>query len=242
MKILLKLLSLLALLCPSASAYDAAQAEKIYGSGDFAQAAEAFAEQVRAQPDNPFAYYNLGNAQYKAGDTGAATASYYRAYLLLPRNADIRHNLQLALQKSGQNIVPPGVPESLHRLYTLFSVNELKALGWAMCWLLALLLLVKTVSSKTSVARPAYAAAALALFFWCWTAVRVSTALPDPAVVIVKSGELRSGPGENFGVSANMPEGYLVSILNRRTDWAEIALPQNGVKGWIKTGEIEALK
>ena len=134
MKILLKLLSLLALLCPSASAYDAAQAEKIYGSGDFAQAAEAFAEQVRAQPDNPFAYYNLGNAQYKAGDTGAATASYYRAYLLLPRNADIRHNLQLALQKSGQNIVPPGVPESLHRLYTLFSVNELKALGWAMSW------------------------------------------------------------------------------------------------------------
>ena len=47
----------------------------------------------------PAAWYNLGGAQFKAGDSGAAVEAYRQALLRNPDDADAKWNLELALQE-----------------------------------------------------------------------------------------------------------------------------------------------
>ena len=48
------------------------------------------------------AYYNLGNSQFQAGNFGDSVRSYKSALRLDHKDSDSRHNLELALEKLGQ--------------------------------------------------------------------------------------------------------------------------------------------
>lgn len=77
--------------------YDAAV--EAYYNKDYATAQKYFSEMVSQQPDNGFLYYNLGNVHYKMGQLGAAIQNYEKAALLIPRNGDLKTNLNQARSK-----------------------------------------------------------------------------------------------------------------------------------------------
>src|SRR4051794_29504249 len=91
---LLCLACLLALLGTPARAEDLAaafdQANKLYEQGKFAEAAGAYEKLAQSTPASPALYFNLGNAWFKAGQSGRAIAAYRRAEILAPRDPNLR--------------------------------------------------------------------------------------------------------------------------------------------------------
>ena len=130
---LFALLTLFASL-PAAAAQGSplAEANALYEESRFSEAAAAYQELLAEHPDEPMLHYNLGNAffrQQTPGSLGRAVASYLRAFALDPRDADIRHNLKLALGNAGETWVPAGTPPALFDLFHLLSRSEFLGCG-----------------------------------------------------------------------------------------------------------------
>ena len=68
-------------------------AEKAFIEGDYRKTIEIYEALIQVEKINdPYLYYNLSNAYYRNAETGKAVVNIERAYLLKPRDKDIRHN------------------------------------------------------------------------------------------------------------------------------------------------------
>ncbi|MDE6018121.1 MAG: tetratricopeptide repeat protein [Muribaculaceae bacterium] len=74
-------------------------ASKLYESGDYRQAAEAFLSIAKVDGESPELLFNLANSYAQAGDYGNAMLYYSRAYRLDPSNKEIKNNLNYFASK-----------------------------------------------------------------------------------------------------------------------------------------------
>ncbi len=217
----------------------AARAEPLYRSGQYAQALLNYEQALKNSPNNPYLYYNIGNCYFKMGSKGLAAANYYRAFKLNPRDPDIRHNLALALANGGEQLVPSGMPEALHKALYGFSLAELKGLvcvlGWILCVGAGLWLLTRK-GGKLTVALGI-------LFLVCagWFYLRYSWETQPLAVVAAPVVEVRSGPGPNFPASASVQQGHLVELADRKDNWQQVIVKSQGLKGWVENSALERI-
>lgn len=220
-------------------AQNADSAEEYYRQGRYSAALGAYEEQLKNAPNSPYLYYNIGNCYFKMGSTGLAVANYYRAFRLDPRDEDIRHNLNLALESAGEKLVPGGVPEVLHKVYFYFSAAELKGLsvlalgGFS---LLACIWLLKRRLGRTTLVM---LAVWVVIAAWAGSVKRLEQ--ENWAVVAVPAAELRSGPGMNFPASANLSQGHLVVVQDTRNAWQEVVVKSQGLQGWMPADSLEKI-
>ena len=224
-----------------------AEFNDMYRGGRYDEALAGYDKMVKAEPANPWGYYNAGNALFRLNRMGPAVYDYAKAFTLDPRSTDIRANLDFALRQTGQALVPDGVPAALHYVYYMLSAAELKALAellfWAACLAGAARFLYDGSRPGLLAGRTALAAAGLLLLALGWYGAR-STSPFYGAGVVTKDGGTRmlSGPGDNFKTYASAPEGRLVKILDSDDDtYYEIGLPKEGIKGWALKTDIEKL-
>jgi len=220
------------------------EANRLYEESRFEAAVEAYRRLLEADPDDPALAYNLGNAYFRLsapGSLGQAILFYERAFALSPRDADLHHNLDFALRRAGETLIPPGTPPALFVLFHMLSAAELAAFHWVGFWATMLLgsaFLLREASRDRL--RPWLTAAVCGwLFAAAWWGARAATGIPSPGV-IVSDSEARSGPGENFPVNFKVPEGRRVSRLDTRSGWVEIGVLKEGVKGWVSSTSVEA--
>jgi tetratricopeptide (TPR) repeat protein len=120
---LLRLILLTVMALAPAGLYN--QGNQLYARKDYAGAARAYAQALRAGP-NADACYNLGNALLKSGRIGPAIVQYRRAWYLRPRDADIGRNLAFArgyrVDKSQVTAGP--LARGLDRVFHLLSRRE----------------------------------------------------------------------------------------------------------------------
>lgn len=242
----------LALLLLAAAAHAApapaklSEANALYESSRYAEAAAAYEAMLRESPHSATLHYNLGNARFRQGGPGSlgrAIASYLRAFRLDPRDSDTRANLDFALKKAGESLTPAGMPPAVFVVYHLLSDDELAALHWLAFWAVCLLgsaaLLV--APARGSLKPVVTAAAALWLAAGAWWLLRASTGLRGAAVVVLQDAEVRSGPGETYPVGFKVPEGRRVERLDEKGPWQEIGVPREGLKGWVLKTALEAI-
>ena len=202
-----------------AAAYDKnelAEINDMYKDGKYQEALDGYIKITETESANPYAFYNAGNAYFRLSRPGLAVLYYARAFKLLPRDPDIRANLDYALKQTGQALVPDGVPRSLHYLYYFLSDLELKALAIFFFWLACLAGALRALAGpalKEKLKTAPYAMAAACLFFLLWTGVRNSSPFTHGAVAAAPAA-LLSGPGEKFKAYATLPEARLVKILD----------------------------
>ncbi|SLM30538.1 conserved membrane hypothetical protein [Desulfamplus magnetovallimortis] len=79
-----------------------------YKQGRYDDAAEKFSSIARSGVDNPYLYYNIGNAFLKAGKTGHAILWYERAKKEEPLDPDLRFNLEYAKGFVKDKLEPTG--------------------------------------------------------------------------------------------------------------------------------------
>ena len=219
------------------------QANSLYREGKFEEAIPIYQELSSKNPDNPYLHYNLGNAYIKTNRLGKAVASHMRAFMLLPRDSDIRYNLAFSLKRAGEELVPAGVPAIAHRLYYMFSSSELSGIVWILVWLscISLSALILGNNGKAFL-KPLCTASCIALcFFGAWKLMRSQTEWSNVAVVAEGIAEVRGGPADTFGASATVPEGHIVDILDSKEEWYEVGIKKEGIRGWIKKSSLERI-
>ena len=242
----LMLYCLCAFSCPAA-AYDKnelAEINDMYKNGKYQEALDGYLKMTDAESANPYAFYNAGNAYFRLSKPGFAVLYYAKAFKLLPRDPDIRSNLDYALKQTGQALVPDGVPKSLHYLYYFLSDLELKALAIFFFWLACLAGALRALAGaalKEKLKTAPYTMSAACLFFLFWIGIRYSSPFTHGAVAAAPAA-LLSGPGEKFKAYATLPEARLVKILDEADEeFYEIGLPGEGIKGWVKKTDLQKI-
>ena len=218
---------------------EASQAEQYYSQGKFSAALNLYEDELKNAPNNPYVYYNIGNCYFKMGSMGLAVANYYRAFRLAPRDGDIRHNLNLAMESAGEHLVPGGMPEVLHKLFFLLSYNELKGLAMLCLGAFSLLLCIWIINRRFG--KTVWALLAALIICGGWLYLRRGQEMQVLAVVASPTAELRSGPGTNFPASANLTHGHLVILKDSRNNWEEVIVKSQGIQGWIKSESLEKI-
>ena len=74
-----------------------------------------------------------------------------------------------------------------------------------------------------------------------WFALNISLQQEPRGIIVSPPGEVRNGPGLDYAVGFTIPEGSNVVVLNKRPDWIQIGLPQQGLKGWLPTSDVELI-
>ncbi len=222
-----------------ASAATLQQAEEAYRQGRFASALSTYEELLQTYPNDPHLYYNIGNCYFKMGTKGLALANYYRAFRLAPRDADIRHNLNLALQNSGERLVPAGMPVILHKAFFYLTLTELKGLWLLSVWICCIALTIACLKRRGTWLIGMLLIGMGICSGWYW--MRYRMAQEPLAVVAAPIAELRSGPGSNFPASANVAQGHLVTLQDSRDNWREVIIKSQGIKGWLEENNIEKI-
>jgi len=119
-------------------------ANRLYEAGKYREAAAAYEGILSGGFNSAPLYYNLGNAHYHGGRVGKAVWAYERAFILDPRNEDIRWNLDLVKKNLKDREEPKKeiVPIILARKNLAYLKNDEIAWAFAACTALLTLLLL----------------------------------------------------------------------------------------------------
>jgi tetratricopeptide (TPR) repeat protein len=215
------------------------QGNQLYARKDYAGAASAYQQALKAGPSADVCY-NLGNALFKSGRIGPAIVQYRRAYYLHPRDADIGRNLSFARSYRVDKVLTAPGPVALvmDEIFHVLSRKEAALLA-AVSFLLAALSLSAWIVRRGPLFSFGTAVlATLSLFClitqWVW-AGEVSA---QPAVVVAPEVNALSGPGEEFKQILLLHDGTEVRIRERRGDYLLVQLP-GGSGGWIRSEAVE---
>lgn len=223
------------------------QANQYYQSGDFQNAKVQYEEILKNDISNFAVHYNLGNSYYQCGEQGKAIRHWLIAWRLKPRDLDVRHNLALVSTKIGEPLFFENVfLRGFQFIFYLLDLNELSILLslvlWGLCFLWIVSLLKERVFLKSK-KNLVFLIIFILIGIW-WIARYYKEEIKVLAVITVPKTEVRSGPGKQFRVGFTIPEGRRVVVLKQEdhSEWTEIGVPREGLKGWMKTEELALVR
>ena len=214
-------------------AFDAANQACIEGKAT--EAARGYERIITQQGYSTPVLFNLANAQFRAGKSGAAILNYERARWLSPRDPDVVANLRLALERAK---LPTAAPAWPLRYADWFSLNGWGAWGAVSLFLLAATLPLALLSPG---ARPALRLArivAAVAVLGSVAAIGSRWAEFHRAVVTAKEATARLSPVTMGQVVFTLPEGATVSTVKSHGRFAFIRTP-DGHQGWVSRDAVE---
>lgn len=224
------------------------QADSAYVKENYLEASAIY-EKVLEEGHSSDVYYNLGNCYYRLEKIGLAVLNYERALLLNPGDSHIRHNLDLARNKTLDKITPVG--EIFIVTWYKSVINWLSVDQWAnvgvVCFLLFLVMLGLYLFGKEIRLRKIGFYSALVLVVVClasnifaWNQKHILLNR-NTAVVMKTSVNVKSTPSETGTDLFVIHEGTKVTITDpSMKGWKEIRL-DDGKNGWIPTNCIEEI-
>tara|TARA_B110000014_G_C20061082_1_gene552583 strand:- start:229 stop:975 length:747 start_codon:yes stop_codon:yes gene_type:complete len=193
-------------------------------------------------------YYNLGNAYYRNDNLGQAIWAYSKAQYILPRNINIKHNLEVSMAQKIDRIDMPK-PFFLLKLY-----REIKLKYNLQEWILfgSIILLAQAfwiLSIQIGWLNSSFNQSLVSLFTFIVISIHgisvdkyLENNRTQTGIVIANNINAYSGPyfGEKT-ILFKINEGSNVDIVQRQNDWFEIILI-DGKKGWIPNSAVRKLK
>lgn len=231
------ILSLFSVSAQCAQDADFREANSKYQAGDYKTAVSLYEKALLSGKPTAALYYNLGSAEFRSGDRGAALADYERAHALDPRDRDIEWN-----RSTLKSVLPDRISDSddnvfvssVQKLLEWVTVDE-AALAFGL--ILAILFLVSALNfsfhrSKSLTAGLGGFFVLLlilsgAVFYGKWLTVK------DPRVVVLeKEAAVRYGPSEKETKAFVLHEGALARVIDQTDEWYYLFL-QDKNNGWI---------
>ncbi len=247
-------LSLLALAAPDAPGATVAesvlpaeawvQAKAAYQEADYARAIELYSSLLTAGHDGGRLHYNLGNAYLRNGELGQAIAAYLRSRSRLPRDGDVRANLEFARQSARDAIAPPAPTPLVATLFFWhFTLSRAE-----LAWLVAALNLLLWSALVLRLWRPALpgskgaVALLVALLLATGGSLAVRSLRPARTVVVVPQEiPAYTAPDAESTLRFKLHAGSELRLRGRRDGWLRIALP-SGEQGWIQSDWAEVVE
>ncbi|MFH1681953.1 MAG: hypothetical protein ABIH26_15095 [Candidatus Eisenbacteria bacterium] len=217
-----------------------------YREGSFAEAAALY-EEVRSRglAGGPLCY-NLGNAYYRIGDIGRAMANYERARRFLPRDPDLRANLEFLRERTlDRAMVPAQFPllQLFGGVAAFLTWREwlvLAEIGYGALLLIGgVFLLRPSLRLKTRTPLQAVTLLFAFLLLFLGRALQEQVYLRRGAVL---PGEIpvRSGPGTAFTEEFGLHQGTVLRIDREADGWILVSVTPD-LKGWLPSEALEEI-
>ncbi|MEW6380518.1 MAG: tetratricopeptide repeat protein [bacterium] len=223
------------------------QATEYYGKQKYSEAIQCYLDLIRQGYQDPFIYYNLGNAYFKNGELGRAILYYEKASRLLPRDEDIQKNLAYAHSLTVDKIEshPSALLSLGEKAINFLTLNELTLMNTGIYLILVLLGILIIRKKEESVRKRLFHLLTLFLAIFILAAgvlfYRISQLKTAQfGVIISKAVEIKSGPEENLATLFSLHEGTTFSIHQQRGDWLQITI-KNGLNGWVQSEYIQKI-
>jgi hypothetical protein len=215
-------------------------AENSFKKGDFFKTIEIYESLIQIEKiEDPYFYYNLSNAYYRAGNIGKAILNIEKASKLAPRDKDIKKNRQFLYVETGQKR-----EQNIQDIFlNHFSLNEITiALSiFIILFLLSFsLFLLKRnpFVKKIVILFIFFSIICLPIFV-----LKSCDEFSVKKAVVLSSSIIRSGPGENNPEVFRLYEGKVVNIISESENWINITVnsKDENVSGWIEAKNIGSI-
>jgi tetratricopeptide (TPR) repeat protein len=233
---LIGFLALTAAAC--AAPRDYAEGNQAYAAGKFDAAKRLYESAVASGDYSANLFCNLGDAEYRLGDTGRAMLDYERALALEPQHPEAKANLAFLRDRTGARLEPRGRLDSVFAPFSPATFAWVVAVaGWA-----ALFFITAAVFQRGRRGGHVFRAvlAALVCGYGAHGVVR-ARGLDSLAVVIVKQTSGRLAPADSAAAQLALPAGSHVHVLENRGAWLYCMLPDNS-RAWVEAAVVERVK
>lgn len=210
-----------------------------YEKGEWEEALQIYQDLLRQGWVGPALSYNLGNVHYRRGERGKAVLWYRRAERMSPRDADISFNLALA--RSHLRDEKPGVLQKIVFYFTDLELAVATAMFSFIFFSLWGGVLLSWVKGEVWPELALWCCGIFLLISAAWFGTNLAWMRKPHAIVTSPPGEVRNGPGNDYAVGFTIPEGSEVLVLTRRPEWSQVGVPQQGLKGWLPTEDLELI-
>ena len=235
------------------------RSNRFYGEGDFKSALSGYDSALKQGVDNGYIYYNLANTYFRLGSYGKAIVNYHRARQLLPRNAEVAANLELARKKApgssseikSAQSTQSELPAKL--LAGLLSYQELKlgaVISAALFWLLFVVWRLKPGARSVVPLILSFALTILLICSFMFTrysplngfqlAFSSQSRAIGGAVVMERELKVYAGNSQTFQVIYILKEGAEIETGEEREGWIQVGLP-GGRVGWVQKDGLETI-
>lgn len=220
------------------------RANQFYEEGDYTQASALYKNLLQTHYNGQL-LYNIGNCAFKQHTLSKALLWYERAYRLLPRDKDIRTNIELCNMLLRDEIEEP-LPGMFSRI-TGYPLKVISLNEW--CWLtfvfyacstglFAVILFLDKTPLKKFLRWCAYSMVVIGFICGLYTGVETyHDQTRSYAILAIEESLLRSGPGDSYSSITRIHEGMKVLLRNRKNGWIQVSLT-NGWNGWLKESEL----
>ncbi len=220
------------------------QGNLLYEGGKYAEASRTYERIIERGIRNGHVYYNLGNAYYKQDQIGRAILAYERASRLMPRDVDLRSNLDLANERTTDRIAVD-VPWFGRQALDAVTVNQATAAATAAGFLASLALvfyLLATRPRARSAAGYALLATSLVLLMAIgFISIKIYDVLENRnGIVLSPAAVVRTSPDASSEPVFTLHEGAKVQLVEHRDEWTRIRLP-DGKNGWLSREDLEGI-
>ena len=224
------------------------EANQAYARSEYSHAIELYEQVIAMDIEATELYYNLGNAYYKNNQLGKSIVNYERALRLDPADDNIRHNLQIANNRTIDRVEQRALlfyEKWWQDAYMMLSAN-----GWAILSIITFCLFLTVIAiylfSRTiGVKRMAFYLSLLLFFTTATTFIfaqkqynRLTTS--NEAIIMAPRVTAKSSPSVQSPDLFLVHEGTKVFIRSQLGEWYEVNLA-NGNVGWIKKVTVEII-
>ena len=231
-----------------------AKADSAYLTDNYADAAQLYAQAIEELGPSAERYYNLGNANYRLGNLGAAILNYERALRLEPSNNDIRENLEFVNSKTVDRIENPEsfVGSLTDKIGRLMNPNAWICVAIAFFVLTLLGVVCYFRGSSVALRKVGFFGGGVTLILCILVNIlayreTAKATADNEAIVMVKSVNLSTTPRTPMSRSEEallLHEGAKVYILNKITPgeetWYDVKVDDNH-RAWIPASAIEII-
>lgn len=220
------------------------QGNLLYEGGKYAEASRTYERIIERGIRNGHVYYNLGNAYYKQDQIGRAILAYERATRLMPRDVDLKSNLDLANERTIDQIAVD-VPWFGRQALDAVTVNQATAAATAAGFLTSLALVIYLLTTRPR-ARSAAAYALLVtslvlLMAIGFMSIKIYDVLENRSgIVLSPAAIVRTSPDASSEPVFTLHEGARVQLVEHRDEWTRIRLP-DGKNGWLSWEDLEGI-
>ena len=220
------------------------QGNQLYEGGKYAEASRTYERIIQRGIRNGHVYYNLGNAYYKQDRIGRAILAYERASRLMPRDGDLRNNLDLANERTVDQIARD-VPWFGRQALDAVTVNEATVVATVSGFIASLALVCYLIARRPR----ARSASGYALLVTClvlllaagFMGIKIYDSLGnDEGIVLSPTVVVRTSPDAASEPVFTLHEGARVQLVEHRDDWMRIRLP-DGKNGWLSRDDLEGI-